>query len=326
MISKSKILGSTSAIALALASAGASALPATELFFSQAAGWDTNPSSWTFNPGGTGFTGLDFSDGSLAPGAPAGTSTNSKWCESESQGAETRCSSIEITSFTNSDSPLRFTPGFAGFDGDGMWNEGDIWVIDTLTQTNRILRTGSNIPDPTWIADTIANLEIFDDALRTNRVSGDDGFLDSRVTIEFWESNNRRLEENCLGPNPLGTLCDDVYRVQAGDFVDVGFNLGDYRYTISFDLIPLASTAGNPPVDIGPSLVCPNALDTRCDTVTVDDGEIWIYTPETDPGTSTIAVAMSWSARLIPVAAPGVLLLMGMGAVAGGLVGRRRNS
>lgn len=315
-------VASVAALSAALASGGAAALPVSELFFSQAAGWD-NTGSAVFNPGGTGWTGLDFA-GAPPADAPAGTSTDMEWCDQgQPVGSNIRCSSINIESFNDTTSPITLDATFTP-EADGMWNEGDWWVIDTLTQTNEVLRTGSTVPDPLWIADTIANLRIFDDAARTNEVSGGPGFLDSVVSIEFWESNNRRLEENCTGANPLGTLCDDVFRVQAADFVDVSFMLGDYIYEISFTLIPGPSTAGDPPVVVGTSLVCPDALNTACDDVVVDDGEIWVFTPEANPGTSSISVAMSWNARLKPVAAPAALGLIGMGALAAGLTGRRR--
>lgn len=319
---KAKKLLPLAVLGASFMSGGASALPVSELFFSQAAGWDSTGTD-VFNPGSTGFTGLDFT-GAPPADAPAGTNTDMSWCDQgQPVGSNIRCSSINIESYTDSSSPITLDAAFAA-DADGMWNEGDWWVIDTLTQTNEVLRTGSTIPDPLWIADTVANLRIFDDAARTNEVSGGPGFLDSRVAIEFWESNNRRQEENCVGANPLGTLCDDVYRVQAADFADVGFVLGDYIYEISFTLIPGPSTGGTPPAVIGQSLVCPDALNALCDDVVVDDGEIWIFTPEANPGTSSISVAMSWNARLRPVAAPAALALIGLGALSAGFAGRRR--
>ena len=304
-ISTSKILGAT-ALAAALSSGGVAAAPLGQLYYTQFAGWD--PTSFQFFPGVTGLTGLN-PDGPAPAGAPAGTVTGMSW-EAASNGNESR---IDIFSWDDGTTPLALQSDLMTVDGDGQWNPGDWWVIDTLIQENNILDVASTpIPDPLWIADTLANLTIYTDAGRTDILGQD---LNSRVRIEFWESLNQDPAD-CTGDNPLGTGCDDVFRILETELDPITFTRDGYAYDISFTLIPGPSQpSGNL------SLVCPSP-DPRCAGVTVDDGEIWVCTEEAAPGLSAINVAMSYSVREVP--APAALGLMSIGLLGLGFAARRR--
>ena len=176
-----KKLGVVNALAVALSGGAATAAPLDQLYFSQNAGWD--PTTSQFFPGSTGLTGITFSN-PTGSGAPSGTQEDMEWC-----GINSNCSSINISSFTDGTTPLALQSDLTTLDTDGEWNEGDWWVIDTLTQTNNVLTIngGSSIPDPLWIVDTLANLRLFTDSGRTTLLGED---LNSRVTIDFWESRN----------------------------------------------------------------------------------------------------------------------------------------
>ncbi|MEQ8264456.1 PEP-CTERM sorting domain-containing protein [Pseudohaliea sp.] len=306
-ISTSKILGAT-ALAAALTSGGVAAAPSFgQLYFTQFAGWD--PTSFQFFPGVTGLTGL--AAGPAAPaGAPAGTVTGMSW-EAASNGNESR---IDIFSWDDGSSPLTLQSDLSTPDADGEWNPGDWWVIDTLIQENNILDVDSTpIPDPLWIADTLANLTIYTDAGRTDVLGADPN---SRVRIEFWESLNQDDVADCSGANPLATGCDDVFRILETELDPITFTRDGFAYDIDFTLIPGPSQpSGNL------SLVCPSP-DPRCAGVTVDDGEIWVFTEEAAPGFSAINVAMSYSVREVP--APAVLGLMSIGLLGLGFAARRR--
>lgn len=303
-------------LATALAASGASALPVAldQLYFTQFAGWDSSVGGSTFTPGTTGLTGLDFDKGVAVVGAPAGAVSIMDWNSAVGPNE----SSIEIISYNDSTTPLRFNSSLTAADATpGEWNEGDWWVIDTLLQTNEVLTAGPDFngiaPNPLWVADTLANLSLFTDVGRTDLLGAD---LNSVVGISFFESRNN---VGCGSQNPLGTSCDDVFTVAAVDFAPIQFVRDGFFYDISFTLIPGPST--NQGVDQGTTLVCPSA-DPRCVGVTVPAGEIRVFTPEFNPGTSSINVAMRFDTR--PVPAPGVLGLVGAGAFAVSFLARRR--
>lgn len=303
-----KTAGAASLLAVAVASTSAAAAPLSQLGFSQHAGFSTP----TFSGGS-----LVYKPASDVPNtdplAPAGTNTSFAW-----EGANTPVeSSIAIESFNNSTAPtadldgtpLRYTAGFAGADGDGEWNAGDWWVIDTITQTNNTLTSlGGTFTDPLWVVDTLANLRIYSDAARTDLAYADPTTTN---TINFNETLNTGTEAACTGANPLETLCDDIFTASTDAFAPVSFVRDGYRYDLSFTL--LAGTSTDNGVPVGSSEVVFNP-----------DGTITVYTPEFDPGTSSIHVAMSYAATLIPE--PSVLGLFGAGILALGFAGRRRKS
>ncbi len=300
-----KTAGAASLLAMAVAGASAVAAPLAELGFSQHAGFDTP----TFSGGA-----LQYKPASdvvnTDPLAPAGTLTSFAW-EGANDPVE---SSIAIVSYNNSTAPtadldgtpLRYTADFLGVDGDGQWNEGDWWVIDTITQTNNTLTSlGGGFVDPLWVVDTLANLRIYADAARTDLAYADPTTTNS---IRFNETLNQDVDD-CAGLNPLGTECDDIFTASSDAFAPVSFNRDGYRYDLSFFLLPGTSTDNGVPA--GTSLVVEN-----------DDGTITVYTPEFNPGTSSIHIAMSYTATLIPE--PSVLGLFGAGVLALGFAGRRR--
>jgi hypothetical protein len=305
-----KTAGAASLLAMAVAGASAVAAPLAELGFSQHAGFDTPTffgSSLQYKPA-SDVVNTD-------PLAPAGTLTSFAW-EGANDPVE---SSIAIVSYNNSTAPtadldgtpLRYTADFLGVDGDGQWNAGDWWVIDTITQTNNTLTTlGGAVVDPLWVVDTLANLRIYADAARTDLAYADPTTTNS---IRFNETLNTTSagEEGCAGLNPLQTICDDIFTASSDAFAPVSFTRDGYLYELAFALLPGTST--NNGVPAGTSLVVEN-----------DDGTITVYTPEFNPGTSSIHIAMSYTATLIPVPEPSVLGLFGAGMLALGFAGRRR--
>ena len=298
-----KTAGAASLLAMAVGSASVSALPLPYLTFSQNAGW-SNQNDQFFGLG-IGLTGLAFSN-ATSPPAPASTFADMSW----SSTINGNTSSINLTSFDSSDSPSLAT------DANDLWEEGETWVIDQLLQTNNVLSIQGTVPNPLWIADTLANLYIYDDqGIGTNTALIAD--LNSATTIEFWETLNEDADD-CNSPNPLNTGCDDVYRIAAIELAPLTFDLGGYKYTIQFGLAPGPSTPGNTT-----SLVCTTG---SCTGVTVPADQIWVFTPESSPGTSSLFVTMAWSAREIPnkVPEPSVLALLGFGVLGAAFATRRR--
>lgn len=301
-----KTAGAASLLAVAVASTSAVAAPLAELGFSQQAGFGTP----TFFGGSLSYKPASDVP-NLDPLAPAGTNLSFAW-EGANDPVE---SSIAIQSYNNSTAPvadldgtpLRYTAGFAGVDGDGQWNAGDWWVIDTITQTNNTLTTlGGAIVDPLWVVDTLANLRIYADAARTDLAYADPTTTNS---ISFNETLNTDSEAACAGPNPLETLCDDIFTASSDAFAPVSFVRDGYRYDLSFTLFAGTSTDNGVPAGTSEVVLNP-------------DGTITVYTPEFDPGTSSIHVAMSYMATAVPE--PSILGLVGAGMLALGFAGRRR--
>lgn len=299
---------------LALATAGAAvADPVDELFFTQDAGWLDPLVSFDGSAGNT-FSGFS---GALGPDAPANTYTTMAW-----KGTGSAESSIELSTFDDDTALLKFGDTIGVADDNDEWNEGDWWQITNLTQTNRALNLSGISPNPLWVADTLANLRIFDDEARTNAVEED---LDSVVQIEFWETFNvpEASGNDCFSPAPLGTRCDDIYRIKAADFAPISFELGGYLYTIEFLPVPGPSKDADG-IEVGQSLICPSP-DPRCaDAGTIPEGQIWAFTPEFNPGTSSIDIVMRWTAVAIPE--PAMLGLFGAGILGLGFAGRRRRN
>lgn len=305
---------SAGALAIALAGASAQAAPLDALWFTQDAGWDT--ASGNYTPGNTPTVGLFF-DGVANPDAPVGTLPGMEWRDNEGLGGPIadnpeggyKHSRIDITGHDTGDSP----------NGDGAWNAGDEFVITSLTQFNDELRSEFAFPNKLWEADVLANFRIYTDA---GGAAGDllEEDLNSASTIEFWETtNNDRDGQGCNSPAPLGTVCDDVFKVTAVDIAPISFDYEGYRYDITFGLAPGPSTGG--PEGDETTLVCTTG---SCEGVTVPQGEIWVFTPEYKPGTSELYVTALWNATEIQLPEPSILSLLGLGVVGLGLAGRRR--
>ena len=304
-----KTAGAASLLAMAVGSASVSAAVLPYLTFSQNAGWSNQNSQ--FNGGPNGLTGLFFNN-PTGPDAPANTFADMSWTSTLNNNT----SSINLTSFNSSSSPTLAT------DADDKWQAGEFWVIDDLLQTNNVLNVtnGNNIPDPLWIADTLANLRIFSDLgiADANLLIAD---LNSKTTIEFYETLN--TTGTCPSDAPLGTQCDDIYRIAAIELAPLTFDYLGFKYTIDFALAPGPSKNANGDV-VGSTLVCPSA-DPRCDDVDTE-GQVWVFTPEFRPGTSSLYVTMAWSAQEIPnkVPEPSVLALLGFGVLGAAFATRRR--
>lgn len=311
------------AIALAAGASAAVADPLTQLFFRQSSGW-LNP-EFDYNGGGT----LSFAD-ATGPDAPASTFSTMNWT-----GADAGTSSISLTNFTSDDAEIRFNAG--GADLDGEWNAGDVWSIDKLIQTNQVL-LGGPFPNPLWVADTVANLRIFDDAVDGNVAVSD---LDSDTRITFWETLNTDNVDSggpsCASPSPLfdagvvtiangRSACDDIYRVALSDFAPISFVQDGYIYSINFTILD-GEARDNDGNVIGTTLTCfPGAPSPLCAGagVTPFDGTAAVYTPEFAPGTTELFVGAFWT--VVPVPAPGVLGLMGLGLAGLGFAARKKKS
>lgn len=290
------------AVAIGLTSAltcgSALATPFTELFFTQDAGWSDD--GFTFNPGTTGFTGINFFN-PTGGDAPANTFEDMSWCSPLSSN----CSSINISTYDDDTPPIvTLDSTLAAVDGDGEWNEGDWWSISRLLQTNAALTApgGASIGDPLWIVETLANLRIYTDSGKSDLLGED---LNASTVIEFTESRNSGCSNN-----PLGTTCDDIFQIAAVDFDPISFVRDGFVYQINFTLVPGPSSGGV----VSETLVCPSS-DPLCLAATIDPDEIWVFTPEANVGTSSVDVLMSWTVREF-VPSPAALTLLGGGFLA----------
>lgn len=301
-----KVASAAGLLGLAAASSSALAAPLPYLTYEQFAGWDDQ--TYTFTPGTTGMTGLEFNNPTGGDPYPANTYTNIAWYGTTAGNPP---SSIDIISHNTSNAPI--PPSTLSTPGE--WKAGEWGVITTLTQTNNILSingNGSNVPNTLWTVDAVANLNILDN--NSNLLFSD---LNNVTSIEFWETHNTT---NCASPTPFSTNCDDIFRVTAIDFAPIGFVHEGYEYTIDFTLIPGPIT--NDGVDTGLSTIVCTAASPECAGFGIPDGEIWVFTPEYAPGTSTIYVAMSYSVTAVPE--PSIVALFALGMLGVGFAARRR--
>ncbi len=308
-----KTAGAASLLALGVTNANAGVL-LPELFFSQNAGF-LNPVV-EFNEGT--LTQGDFTGDLTGTGAPDDTFSKFDWYGTDS---DTR-SSISIESYTDSDSPdtenpllggapLKLNSDLTAADGStDEWNLGDWWVIDTLTQTNNALTSipGEDNQSPLWIIDALANLRIYSDDTRTTELFSD---LGSLTRISFTETVNTAGVGGCGSNETGGPPCEDVFTVLAADLDPVTFNHDGYKYSINFTLLPGVSTNAAGDLASAQSALVENP-----------DGTISVYTPEFNPGTSSIHVLAQYTATKIPE--PAILGLFSVGMLGLGMAARRR--
>lgn len=279
-------------IALAAMSGAASAAPLTTLHFTQASAYD--PLS------------LDFDNSQGLIPSFANSNTTLRWTSNLSVPPAT--SSLSINSYTSASSPSAAIPP----DNNGEWNAGEWFRIDQLIQNNQILSVPSTVPNPNplWIANIIGNFSVYKDAAFSDLLKAD---LGSVTTVKYWETTNTA---GCpLSPNPLGSVCDDVYTVMQLSLAPISFILDGYKYEISFRLEPGLNT-----------LVCDGSPIPECDAEAGSQpgaGELFkVFARE--GFNSEIFVAAAWTASKIPE--PGVLGLLGIGLMGMGLSARRRKA
>ena len=283
-------------IALAAMSGAASAAQLDTLYFTQTSGF-SNPAQFFGGP--QGLT-LAYNGPITSPPGSLNTFEQLAWTSSLNNAT----SSLTVTSYDSSTSP----------NSDGAWNAGDWFRIDRLFQQNQVLSVPSNVanPNPLWIADILGNFRVYQDATFSPlSLLKDD--LDSVTTVKYWETTNTA---GCAGsPNPLGSVCDDIYTVMELSLAPISFILDGYKYEISFRLEPGATT-----------LVCDGSPVPACLAeagAQPGAGELFkVYAAEGFD--SEIFVAAAWTATKIPE--PGVLGLLGIGLMGMGLSARRRKA
>ncbi len=301
MKTKFKMLLAAAAIT---ASGLAHAVPVNEFFYSQNGGWldpalDANPLTFPVNSS----LGYTMSNPQPTPAAPANTFGTMSWGNAFGYPSVPQ-SGLLVNTYNNTTSFSNGQVLLGDTNGNGQWNAGEFWGISTLTQANQVI-TG-DFPNPLWVADVSANLRIFSDAARTNNVFAD---LAHNTTITFWETINS-ANPICNSPNPLGSICDDIYRINLTALASQVFLYNGDWYQLSYTLFP-----GN---DV---LICTSALDPFCSgSAAPNPGEIAVYTREGE--NSTIHVAMAWQ----QVPEPSMLSLMGLALVGLGFVSRRRRT
>ncbi len=322
MKSKFNVLLAAAALGLGgLVSGAAVAAPISQLYFTQDAGWlnptDADPTTYVnstaFQPTTTnGFT-LSMQN-PTGTDAPAGTSGQMRWTDQSGNysGINLSTYSSNAPLSPNSASSVSISSGvpvLGDTNGNNQWNPNEYWAISTLTQVNNVIY--GNFPNPLWVADVSANLRIFGDAGRTINAFSD---LGSKTNISFWETvnytPNPSVPGSCYSPDPLLSVCDDVYTVSLFDFADESFFYNGQWVTLGFTLFPGDAN----------TLICSSAFpDAACTGAYPGAGQIAVYTRENQ--NSTIHIAMAYF-----VPEPSMLSLVGLALLGLGFASRRRQA
>jgi len=204
-------------------------------------------------------------------------------------------SALTLDTFTTLNSPTRFDSAHGDTNADGVWDSSNWFTISRLTQTNNTI---NRFGTPLWTVIARANLSFCSDDACTDVLFTD---IDNDTPITFHETRNVTTG-TCVGVppgnNPHGTRCDDVYEVSFGALAPVVIGNIEFAFRIEPILNALLLQVG----------------DT-----------LFVYTPETSPGTSILDVQMHWR-ELERVPAPATLALLGLGLSALALVRLRRKT
>jgi hypothetical protein len=236
---KCKALGRIAVFAAVAALLGANAAPAhaVDFDFSHSTGWVLGTSDTRSGPS-PNIGGVEFFEPAVNPNPalhpgdndpPPGTFTTIGWgCLASGDPLTCTPAGESITlvdPMTNAARSALFVEGLAGT----ATVNGDWEAITHLEHRNQPI-TGRTLSE----IDIAAIL----------RLSANPPFSDSQtVEVAFTETLNRAP---CPAPNPVGTVCDDLFSFDVGAFEDLTFTSDGIEYTIEFRLANLINAAFDP--------------------------------------------------------------------------------
>ncbi len=202
-------------------------------------------------PGVAGHGGLEFFQDPNDPPAPAGTYRSISWgclADGNNSPGVTNCanggvvgevvsnqdptndpgrSSLVFFPFDNITSPTPSPVGVFTFSADGTLRDDGLWVVvQRLDHLNRVIDNEGNYLGgiTTQTSLTINSVPPFTD--------------NNAVPIVFIETLNEVVAADCVGENPLGSACDDVFTFDTSDFNDQVFTSNGIQYLLEFNLSP----------------------------------------------------------------------------------------